>query len=344
MIAELQQRSFDAQWMADFSPSGRFVPVTVDNRVYWYFDQPDGKGAQKRRYVGPVDDPEISVRVASFKELKDDYKSRRKIVSTLKREAGLSGPDHFTGDVVEAFANAGLFRLRGVIVGTVAFQCYSALLGVRLPAAAAMTGDADLAQDYAISTEVADSLPPILDLLTGIDPTFRALPHISGSSQSNTFRNSAGYRVEFLTTSRGSDEYLDEPTSMPALGGASAEPLRFLDFPLRDPVRTILLHGAGVSVVIPAPERFAVHKLIVASRRPEGVGGRAKRDKDVQQAGILFEALQDTGRGRDLAEAFDEAWDRGPHWRAAISTGIDLIQSKSARVAIEKIYRSPRAH
>src|SRR5262249_18061710 len=147
MIAELQQRSFDAQWMADFPPSGRFVSVKVDHRAYWYFDQPDGEGKQKRRYVGPADDPEIAARGDTFRELKDDYKSRRKLVSTLTREAGLIAPDRFTGDVVEALAAAGLFRLRGVLVGTVAFQCYPALLGIRLPAAAAITGDADLAQD-----------------------------------------------------------------------------------------------------------------------------------------------------------------------------------------------------
>src|SRR6478736_2097526 len=64
MVAELQQRTFDAQWSADFPPTGRFVSVKVDNRSYWYFDQPDGKGGQKRRYVGPADDDEITIRVS----------------------------------------------------------------------------------------------------------------------------------------------------------------------------------------------------------------------------------------------------------------------------------------
>jgi hypothetical protein len=109
--------------------------------------------------------------------------------------------DRFTGDIVQALAKAGLFRLRGVLSGTVAFQCYSAYLGIRLPFAAIRTGDADLAQDFAISAEVADSLPPILDLLKGLDPTFRA--HIIGSCRSHAFRKQSGYRVEFMTTNRG---------------------------------------------------------------------------------------------------------------------------------------------
>jgi hypothetical protein len=77
----LQQRTFDAQWSADFPPTGRFVSVKVDNRSYWYFDQPDGKGGQKRRYVGPADDDEITNRVETFRSEKDDYQNRRKMVA-----------------------------------------------------------------------------------------------------------------------------------------------------------------------------------------------------------------------------------------------------------------------
>lgn len=65
---------------------GRFVPVTVKDRRYWYFDQPTGEGKQARRYVGPADDQEITKRVETFKEIKDHAKARRKLVVTLTRE------------------------------------------------------------------------------------------------------------------------------------------------------------------------------------------------------------------------------------------------------------------
>ncbi|WP_424243874.1 hypothetical protein [Agrobacterium leguminum] len=97
MIAELQQRTFDAQWSADFPPTGRYVSVRVDNRSYWHFDQPDGKGGQKRRYVGPADDDEITNRVETFRGEKDDYQNQRKMAAALTREAGLVTPDRFTG-------------------------------------------------------------------------------------------------------------------------------------------------------------------------------------------------------------------------------------------------------
>ncbi len=157
--------------------------------------------------------------------------------------------------------DAGLFRLSALLVGSVALSCYSGLLGVRLPGTSMQTGDADFAQD---SAEVEDSLPPILDLLRSIDRTFRAVPHQVDNAKVVAFSNSVNYRVEFLTTNRGSDDYTGKPSQMPALGGASAENLRFLDFLIYEPVRSVLLHREGASVNIPAPERYAVHKLIVA--------------------------------------------------------------------------------
>src|SRR6266481_7383642 len=117
------------------------------SKKYWYFDTPKPEGgAQDRRYVGPVDDPEITKRVEAFKDLKADLKGRRRLVSTLTREASLPRPLSMAGQVVEELAKAGFFRLRGVLVGTVAYQCYSALLGRRLDAVAMQTGDADFAQ------------------------------------------------------------------------------------------------------------------------------------------------------------------------------------------------------
>jgi hypothetical protein len=89
---------------------------------------------------------------------------------------------------------------------------------------AILTGDADVAQDHAISSEVNDSLPSIVELLHGVDPTFRPVPHRSGAAASSAFQTDSGYRVEFLTSNRGSDGYRNHPAKMPALGGASAAP------------------------------------------------------------------------------------------------------------------------
>lgn len=319
VMAELGQRSFDGAFVSDFPADGNFVQQVSKDRRYWYFQQ---NGS--RRYVGAVDDPEISARVEAHKELKNDLRARRKLVSTLTREGGLPSPDRLTGDVVETLAGAGIFRLRAVVVGTVAYQSYSGILGVRLPAAIMQTGDVDLAQDFAISAEVGDSLPPILDLLQKVDPSFRAVPHQGDKARVTAFQTANRYRVEFLTPNRGSDDLTGHPSPMPALGGASAEPLRFLDFLIRDPMRTVMLYKSGVTITVPTPERYAVHKLIVATRRrADDTAG--KQEKDLKQAGHLFEALATTRRQDDLALAWSEAWGRGDAWRSALVAGTSMI-------------------
>jgi hypothetical protein len=337
IYAELLQRSLDAAFEGDFGAVGNFVIVPVKGKDYWYFDQVTENGV-KRRYVGPANDQEIAKRVEDHKQAKGDVRARRKLVSTLTREAGLPSPDRVTGDIVEALANARLFRLRGVLVGTVAYQSYSALVGIRLPVAAMQTGDADFAQFHSISAAVEDSVEPMLGVLRAIDASFREIPHQSDGRQTTKFENATRYQVEFLTPNTGSDDNEGKPSRMPALGGASAQPLRFLDFLILDPVRAVLLHKAGVPVLVPAPERFALHKLIVASRRRSDQNGVTKRDKDVMQADLLLEAMAQVRRQSDLAVALAEAHERGHAWREALTIGLSYL-AKSRRQAASEILR-----
>lgn len=333
MFAELVQRCLDADFTTAYPLSGNFVSVAVKGKRYWYFqDTEDGKPV--RRYVGPEAQEEITRRVHEFKSIKDDIRSRRTLVSTLTRQAGLPAAERFTGDVVEALANAGLFRLRAVLVGTVAFQCYPGILGVRLPTASMQTGDADFAQFHSISASVEDTLPPLLAVLKSVDATFREVPHQGDGRRSAQFINRAKYKVEFLTPNTGKSEYEDKPAPMSALGGASAQPLRFLDFLIHQPVRSVLLHKSGIPVIIPAPERYAIHKLIVASRRQTERTGGVKREKDVRQAALIVEAMAQTRRQSDLALAYTEAWRRGPAWREGIAIGLSYLP-KSAKAVFD---------
>jgi hypothetical protein len=219
----------------------------------------------------------------------------------------------------------------------VAFSTYAGMIGVRLPSSAMQTGDADFAQDFAIWAGVEDSLPPVLEVLQSVDPDFRAVPHRADRAKVVAFQNARGYRVEFLTGNRGSNEYTGRPSPMPALGGASAENLRFLDYLIYEPVRTVLLHREGANVLVPAPERYAVHKLIVSSRRLTDTLGRLKADKDLSQAALLFEGLVKTRQSDAIALAWEEAWDRGDAWREAITKGLARLPSKGAKALGEAI-------
>ena len=325
MVAELIDRTLDAQFDADFDESGLFRKRPIKGRDYWYYKRSErGTVATKDTYVGPADDPEINRRATNFARLKDDFQKRRKIVSTLTREARLFSPQPRVGAVVEAFWKAGLFRLRACLVGTIVYQTYGTVLGYRLAGAAMQTGDIDLALFHSISAAVDDSIPPVLDVLRGVDESFRATPHLSDGRRTTKFEAGGGLRVEFLTPNRGSDDHAGKPAKLPSLGGAAAEPLRFLDFLIRDPVRTVMLHKGGIPVLVPDPVRFAVHKLIVAARR---LPGSSKALKDLHQVEQLAEALQANGRADDIREFLREAKGRGSSWRAAIDTSLATMKA-----------------
>jgi hypothetical protein len=227
--------------------------------------------------------------------------------------------------VVEAIADAGFFRLRGVLVGTLAYQCYPALLGVRLPDTAMITSDADFALFHAVANSVEDRVEPLLEKLRNVDPTFRAIPHQIDGRFATQLVAKDGFRIDFLTPNTSSEDYAGRPATMAALGGIAAQPLRFLDYLIAEPQRAVLLYGAGVPVLVPTPQRFAIHKLIVASRRLADDNGIGKSNKDRRQAITLMQALIETRRTADLAEAYMEAWERGPHWQEAIRKSIGAL-------------------
>jgi hypothetical protein len=238
---------------------------------------------------------------------------------------GLLAPDPITGDVIEALWKAGFFRLRGVIVGTAAFQCYAGILGLRMTNSSLMTQDLDAAQFYDISHMVSDSMPPILDVLRQVDPSFAPVPNTFYPGQVTRFRaRNSGYAVEFLTPNRGSDRNTGKPAEMPALGGASATPLRYLDHLIYEPIRSVVLHKGGIPVTVPSPQRFAVHKLIVAAQRKQNP---AKADKDILQAEQLIRASL-AKRGLSLFEAWNDAWERGPSWRASLKQGVSMMRNE----------------
>jgi hypothetical protein len=328
LFAELVQRALDAEFDERYNERGGFVRKRIKNRLFWYYQRRVGEKVE-REYVGPVRDEAINERVKRFSSIKSDYKQRREMVQALIA-ARLPRPDPLGGAVVEALARAGFFRLRGVLVGTLAYQCYAGLLGVRLTGTALMTQDADFAQFWGVSKDIGESLPPMLEILETIDPTFAKIPHLRDPFVTTGYRNAAGFRVEFLTPNRGSEKHQDAPARMPALGGVSAQPLRHLDYLIHEPERSVLLHGGGVAVTIPRAERFAVHKLIVAAARRD----RAKSNKDVAQAGALIEALA-SKRPFELAEAWEDAWAVGPQWRGKLESGAARL-SDDMRARLEE--------
>jgi hypothetical protein len=318
--AELLERGAAAAFDASFAGGGAFTSKIVNNRRYWYF-QATVEGVRSQRYVGP-ETPDLLKQIEHHKMALDDERERRSLVSTLVRSFGMPQPVPEIGDVVAALAKAGVFRLRGVLVGTVAYQTYSPMLGQKLPISILQTGDVDIAQFKNVSVAVDDRIPPVLDVLKQANKTFRPVPTMHGE-QVTSYAAKGGLRVDFLTPNEGPDT--DKPQRLPALQ-TDAQPLRFLDYLIRDPEPAILLHGAGIYVNVPAPPRYAIHKLMIARRRREGA---AKRDKDVRQAEALLILLLKKRR-QELKSAWEEAYKRGKEWQRLLSEGLNDL-SKAVR-------------
>src|ERR1041385_8415747 len=94
----------------------------------------------------------------------------------------------------------------------------------------------------------------------------------------------------------------EKPRTLPALG-ITAQPLKFLEYLVEDPTQTVLIDASGRHCVVnvPAPARYAVHKLIVHGERT--VRFRTKARKDIDQAAALFDYFAAQER-----RALTEAW------------------------------------
>ena len=315
--AELLERCRTTAFQDAFSEDGSFVPKTIKGKRYWYF-QKKSAGGREQKYVGP-ETSELLEQITQHRQTRDDERERHTLVSTLVRSFGMPRPIKEIGDVVAALAKAGIFRLRGVLVGTVAYQVYSPMLGVRFPHAILQTEDVDIAQFQNVSVAVEELIPPVLDLLKSVDETFRPVPHMHEKTVAS-YVAKGGLRVDFLTPNEGGDTDIPQPLRA---FQTDAEPLRFLDFLIHEPESAVLLHNAGIYVLVPSPQRFAVHKLIVSRRRRQGA---AKRDKDVKQSAALLEVLNDK-TPYELKSAWEEAYRRGSTWQNLLSEGLGSISA-----------------
>jgi len=323
LYAELVDRSAAAAFEAEFPLNGSFVRVTVKGRDYWYFQEGarDASGKQPRKYVGP-DTDETRQRMANHGRAKNDYRERRHLIAML-RQSGFRSPAAETGRVLQALSAAGVFRMRACLVGTLAYQVYGPMLGFRLPHASLQTQDIDIAQFSAISVAIGkdERTRPLLEVLQTADSSFRSLPHSRKSEATAAYINASGLRVEILSESRGPER--ETPAALPAIG-THGQPLRFMDFLIRDEMRAAVLYDAGVLVNVPSPERYALHKLIIAQRRR---ADSAKIDKDIAQAEALLATLA-ARRPSDLREAWREAFDRGPKWQQLLARGLGMLSPK----------------
>jgi hypothetical protein len=181
MFSDLLQKCLDAEFGDTYPENGSFLLQTRRGRQYWYYrgfsaDPQGGAGQQYLKYVGPKGNEESDKRVQHFQRVKSGYRERRQLASKL-RQAGMPSPIAIEGQVVQALSKAGMFRLRSVLVGSVAFQTYGGLLGVRLPDLTMRTDDIDVAQYFSVSQQIDDKIENLEQALNSVDDSFSPVFH-----------------------------------------------------------------------------------------------------------------------------------------------------------------------
>lgn len=129
---------------------------------------------------------------------------------------------------------------------------------------------------------------------------------MSFNSDGSIYLWSSEIKIEFLTAERGKgSEHAKEIKNL----SIKAIPLRFVDILFKDPV---LVKEEGISVSIPNPAAYAVHKLLISRRRKN----KDKKRKDLEQALLVLDAI-------DLKEVNDIYKTLPKPWKKAILGALD---------------------
>lgn len=308
----------------------RGTPTRVERngRFYWYDTYRVGSDV-KKSYIGE-DSEALRQRLDRVPALREEIaaaRSNRTRLIRILRAEGFLGVDAGTGSLLAAMAKAGVFRLGGTLVGTIAFRLYEGELGVRYGLdQAAQTNDIDIASferlSLALGEVVEETLPR---LLAGF--LFEPAPALDERRAWRWKQSRSETLVEFLTPAFTERE---EPRPLPALG-VHAQSLHYLNYLIAEPIKAAVTYRSGVLVQIPRPERFAIHKLIVSDRR-QGGPDSLKAVKDRRQAAVLIDILA-RDRPDELREAYADALARGPRWRERLTAAIARIDGLEKRLA-----------
>ena len=318
-------RSLEMEALADLR--GTPTRLQRNGRTYWYDSYRIGDTV-KKRYIGE-DSPDLQQRLANRATLAEPADARAAERARLVRILRAEGFLPFARDqgaMLSALAAAGTFRLGATLIGTTAFRLYEGELGVRYGAAQiAQTNDIDIAQFERLSLALGDQVETALND-TFRDFDFAPVPSLHKASVWRWKQTRSNTLVEFLTPSFRAEEDI---RPLPALG-VSAQSLHYLNYLIAEPIKAVALYRSGVLLQIPRPERYAIHKLIVADRR-QGTD-RLKAVKDRGQAAFLIGVLAED-RPEDLRDALADARGRGPRWGQRIDASLGRMPETAALLA-----------
>lgn len=314
---------FDAVLASSVSNSvaglnGSFGTKNVHKKKYWYFQYRDINGSVRQIYIGP--DSEQVRELIALHQTNEMQPVRKLAAAAVALGCNPVLPKHYR--VIKRLAEYGFFKRGGILVGTHAFLTMCNMLGIS-PAERMQTQDIDFAH---AGKNISIALPSNIKV-----ETRTALESLGmGLIPVSTFKGTDGARylnpsdpafmVDFLTAKTS---VRDDPVHIEGLSIA-LQPLKFMEFPMKDTAQAVVLGNDGaVLVTIPKPDRFAIHKLIVAAERK--VSETAKINKDVRQANVLIQYYLDI-RPDELAETCKEAKENGPGWEQRLRKGVAKLK------------------
>lgn len=313
-----------------------FKSKEISGKHYWYLFISLGN-RRTEHYLGE-ESPELLAKISDERALwastRDDRHARARLVAMLIAGGATETPVN-EGKVLALLERSGLFLAGGVVVGTLAFRAYANMLGVTWRSEL-QTRDIDLASDLKCPIVVTGGHKSIdlSAILLGSGMGFFPVPALNRKSPSTRFKiRGRELSVELLTPMYGRSS--SEPVAIPGLA-AYAEPVRYLDFLLEDIQPAVMLYQHGVLINVPAPARFAFHKLVVSQRRRAADTEKIKRD--LSQAEQLFEVLLD-GRPGDMILAYEAAQNMGVKFLRQLDDGMNMMSSHIADAVKEVVAR-----
>lgn len=309
-------RSLEARRDAGMLP-GNFVSKTVKGEPYWYFQHTDLAGKQRQIYVGRDDEATRRLRDIHVHSPNRDGLEHAKRLARAAVELGCPALIPAHARVVAKLADASFFRVGGVLVGTHAYAAFQNHFGIRWHTADSTT-DLDFAHDHRLATAIASDIR--VDVPSAIESLSMGFVPLKSLSTYQK-QDEPDFQIDFLTAMgrSGEEPIYNESLKLRLL------PLRFMEFSLEDPFQSVVLGNSGPIVVnLPRPEKYALHKLLVAAERSGDYKDKAR--KDLTQAASLLEYL--TANDPDaLREASNNLHGRGGGWTKRLAAGLRMLLS-----------------
>lgn len=309
------------------SLKGGFTTKLNRGQTYYYFQYSEPGGVRRQVYLGR--ESAALVRLVeqweSQQELvQADQQNIRRLCAQL-RVGGAVTTNHAHARVLGGLADAGVFRMGGVLIGTHAFAAMGNMLGVRWERAGFQTQDVDIASERNLDLVLSDQgATDVSVALERLQMGFLPVPALDPRQPSTAFKvRKSHLKVDVLTPARKKSEAY-QAIKIPKFK-TTAQALYYLDYLIEAPQPAVIINGGGIWVNVPDPARYALHKTIIAQER--AAAEHAKSNKDLRQAALLIAVLAEE-RPADLELAWEALTARGKSWESKAKRGLAVMNKR----------------